>query len=263
MDNNKMEIKFELAEISNKFLLHLKDTTNFVTHIYYSLEDSNVDLNKPLPTNSIPMKINDNQPMLSINEQKLLTFNWVMAKAFEEFIYGLTKSFKEAYKYLRIYKLSQEPKNSQPKEYYEDELKKIEKEIQDLPFPKFIEKIESIIEQTLPLREEMISINQIRNCLIHRHGVVEEKDVKNSTTDELKLKYTSLVFWTNINGELKEITYELRKDGIKAHQISEVNKEKIFKLGDKVSIDITEFNDIAYTCASFATSLYSLMPIPA
>jgi len=39
-------------------------------------------------------------------------------------------------------------------------------------------------------------------------------------------------------------------------------KEKVFKLGDKISLNINEFNGISYTCATFATGLFPLMPQP-
>lgn len=264
MEDERIEIKFELAEVTNKFLLHLKDTTDSITHIYYAIDKSEIDIHKPLPTDSFPITITDNKPKPTIEEQKQLTLRWTLTKAFEEFINGLTKSFKETYKYLRIYTLSQEPKYSRTREGLEAELQKIEIEIEKLHFPDFVDKIEKLLDKPLPLREEILSINQVRNCLVHRHGTVGEKDIKNSPTNDLRLKWNSLKFLTKINGQLTEITYEMRKDGMTAYglTIQTIRNEKIFKLGDKIFFDINEFNGIAYTCATFASGLFPLMPRP-
>lgn len=73
MKEEKVEIQFELAEVTNKFLLHLKDTTDCITHIYYAINKSDIDIHKPLPTDSFPIKITDNKPNPTIEEQKQLT----------------------------------------------------------------------------------------------------------------------------------------------------------------------------------------------
>lgn len=264
MTDEKIEIKFELADVTNKFLLHLKDTTDCISHIYYSIDKLDIDMHKPLPTDSLPIVITDNRPKPTKDEQKQLTLLWTLTKAFEEFINGLTKSFKETYKYLRIYVLSQNPKYTRTREELEAELQKIEIEMEKLHFPDFLDKIEKLLNKTLPLREEVLSINQVRNCLVHRHGTVGEKDIKNSPTSDLQLKWNSLKFWTKINGQQTEITYNLRKNGIIADGLSleSIKNVKAFKLGDKISFDINEFNGIAYTCATFANGLFPLMPRP-
>jgi hypothetical protein len=264
MENEKIEIKIELAEVTNKFLLHLKETTDCLTHIYYSIDKSDIDIHKPLPTDSFPVKITDNKPIPTTEEQKQITLNWALTKAFEDFITGLTKSFKETYKYLKIYTLSQEPPRTKSREDFEKEFQKIDVDIEKFHFPDFIEKIENILNQPLPLKEELLSVNQIRNCLVHRHGTVLNKDIKNSPTGDLRLKWVSLKFWTTKDGEQTEITYDFRKDGVTVDNLSytTISNEKVFKLGDKILLDINEFNGIAFTCATFANGLFPLMPQP-
>jgi hypothetical protein len=264
MQDNKIEFKFNLSDVSNKFLFHLRETTDCITHIYNSIENSSIDRYRPLPTDSFPLQIDDKRPIPSIEEQKLNTINWILNKAFEEFINGLTKSFKETYRYLKIYSLSLEPRNSSKREDFEKILDKVEVDIEKFSFPEFLDKIELLLRQPLPLKEEISSINKIRNCLVHRHGLVGEKDIKTSPTKDLRLKWISLKYWTNIEGEQMEITYNFRKDSIivKNLEIEQIRNEKVFKSGDKILLDINEFNHISYTCYQFITRLYTLMPIP-
>jgi hypothetical protein len=262
MNDEKIQIKFELAAVINNFLLHLKDTTDCITHVYYAIDQSDINIHKPLPTDSFPIIINDKRPKPTIDEQKQLTLHWTLTKAFEEFINGLTKSFKEMYRYLSIYTLSQEPKHTRTQEEFEAALQKIEVELEKLYFPDLLHKIEKLLGQPLPLKAEILSINQVRNCLVHRHGTVGEKDIKNSPTGDLQLKWRSLKFRTKINGEHTEITYDMRKNGLILNNLSieTINNVKAFKQGDKISFDMNEINGIAHTCASFVNGLWPLIP---
>ncbi len=114
MQDNKVEIKFDLSEVSNKFLLHLKETTDIVTFIYNSINYSDDIPLKPLPTDSFPIAIDNKKPPSTKEELKFKTINWVLNKAFEEFINGMTKSFKAAYMYLQnLFAIINAKKNKQ------------------------------------------------------------------------------------------------------------------------------------------------------
>jgi len=262
MEEQPIEIQFTLENVVNVFLDHLKETTDCVTHIYHSIQEADIDLNKPMPTDSFPIAIINQKPTLTLNEQKLASFEWVITKAFEDFINGLTKSLKEANKIIRTLKLSEKPKYSMTRDEIECELNKINAEIEDLHFPALIKFIENYIGHPLPFSSEIISINQIRNCLVHRGGIVSDKDLKNN--NELELKWISLKWYTKINEVSTEITYDLRKNEIAVNNIEYmvIDNKKSFELGQKISIDINEFNGIAYTCSEFANYLYSSMPKP-
>jgi hypothetical protein len=264
MKKNKLKVSFDIGEVANKFLLHLKETTDCLTLIYHSLEKLEVNIKNPLPTDDFPIRINDNKSTPTLDEKRQNTLNWVLTKAFEEFINGLIKSFKETYKYLTIYSLSLNQPSNFSQEDYINLIRKTNLEIEKYHFPEFIEKIEKLLNKSLTFKEELLSINQVRNCLVHRHGIVSEKDIKNSSTGDLRLKWNSLKFLTTIKGAQKEITFAMRKDGLIINDLSikTIRKVKIFNLGDKIEIDINDFNGISKTCADFALSLFQLIPQP-
>lgn len=263
MEEEKLEIKIDISIINNKCLLHFKEITECLTHIYYSINTMNESANAPLPTNSLPIIIDNHTIKPTVEEQKKITLNWIMVKAFEELINGLTQSLKETYKYLMIYSLSQLSKYTKTKEEIEAEIKKIYKASEKEHFPALIKKIEEILKYPLFLKEEILTINQVRNCFVHRNGFVSFKDI-NPSTNDLRLKWNSLKFYTIIDGHKKEITYEYRKDGVIVSNLSmeEIKNEKIFKLNDKILIDLEEFNNISYSCILFIQELYKSMPLP-
>lgn len=258
------QVKFDISDVTNKFLLHLKKITDNVTLIYSAVDEYDANFSKPLPTDSFPIGVYDGQPRLPIVDQKEAATEWILTKAFEELVYGLIKSFKETYRYLSYYDLSQKQDKTMTKGGIEKELERIEKELEEFHFPTFIQKIELLLNRQLPLKEEILSINQIRKCLIHRFGRVGDIDVKYSKNNDLRLKWISLRFWTTINNIKTEVTYDLRKDRITVNELSSelIKNEKIFELGEEISIDINEFNGIAYTCAKFVEQVLNSIPIP-
>jgi len=262
MDTEKIDIEV-ITTVANKCMLHIQETTDYLKHIYHAVNYANVDIHKPFPIDNFPINIDNQVPKPTLEDQKILTINWALIKAFEELINGLTKSLKDTYRYLKVHAIHQEP-YTKSRAQIESELQKISVKLEDAHFPEFIEAIEKSLNCKLPLRDEIISINQLRNCLVHRHGIVSAKDIKNSTTGDLRLKWISLGSFTQIDGQEIEITYNYRKDGITVPNVlhKQFSNEKIFKVGDKVAIDLSEFNGFSYTCIEFALQLFKMMPQP-
>jgi hypothetical protein len=263
VESEKIKIEVNVSEATRQFMFHIKETTECLTHIYFAIEKSDYDVNHPLPTDSLPITINDYKPKPTLEEQKIITLNWVMQHVFEDFINGLMKSFKAAYKYLKIYALSKEPPMTKSRGQIEEYLQQIEIDIEKLHFPDFIGKIESLLGRELPFKEEIKSVNQIRNCLVHRHGIVGEKDIKGLSQKSLRLKWVSLETTTMKDGQEKSLSFDVRKEGIVVDNLvlKHVEKEKAFQLGEKISLNINEFNGVTFTCTTFANLLYLLMPV--
>ena len=260
--DEKIEIQFKLEQVSNKFLIHLKETTDIVSHIYYSIHNSGYAPNQPLPTNSLPLLIDDKKHKLTKVEQKQRSLDWIFKKAFEEFISGLTMSLIEGYRFVKLHALASQNPYPGKKEDLENEMENIDIAASKAHFPELMKHIEQGLGQSLPLRDEINSINKVRNCLVHRHGIVQQKDLYDANSDTLTLKWKSIKLYTYKDGQLKELVYETRKDGI---LIDNMQKEQIdnvrhFKLGDKITIDLNDFNGISFTCADFAKTLFDIMP---
>jgi hypothetical protein len=99
--------------------------------------------------------------------------------------------------------------------------------------------------------------------LVHRDGIVSEKDIEESSADdELILKWLSTKTITQIDNKEIELNYESRRVGVSVPfvGIKQSYMQRKFKIKDKISFDINDFNDISYTCISFVQELYNVMP---
>ena len=104
--------------------------------------------------------------------------------------------------------------------------------------------------------------NDLVFCVTGFNPFRELKSKTDKVTEELEMKWISLKWYTKINEVMTEITYDIRKDGITVKDLTykNIDNKKTFKIGQKIEIDINEFNGVAYTCAEFAKYIYSSMP---
>ena len=184
--------------------------------------------------------------------------NWIFRKAFEDVIIGLTLSLIQAYTLLEIKERSQRSTAIpfESAEAIQNEIDKIGIQARKLPFPALIDNIESHISDTLFFKEEIISINQIRNCLVHKNGIVQNA--------QMSLKYIDSKVSVKTADSVVELTKEVKDQNIPIQGMSfeEIRRENNFRAGDKVQISSDMFKAITYTCIRFVHEMIRNLPIP-
>ena len=263
----EMQVEFQIAEVSNRFLRQLRQTTEAITHIYHSVINFNADSFPPLQTDSLPIIINDPFTDYKPELTRDRTLIWLFKKAFEEFIVGLTESLIEAHRFSKLYCLSNSTRLQQfsmTKEEIEAEILEIHNRPLKLNFPTLINEIEEGLKIVLPFKSEIISINQVRNCLVHRNGVVADKDINDKGNNCLQLCFQELITLSEMNGQIIEVKWEHKKHGFTTNKIGFDIRPKIiqFKKLEKVILDQNIFNGVAYTCVVFTKNLLQLLPRP-
>ena len=107
------------------------------------------------------------------------------------------------------------------------------------------------------LREQILSINAARNCLVHRNGVVTEQDV--GASGALEIKWTSLALIVKSeNGEKELVLGEVVKKGSVIAMQSKESVKK-FNLGERVLFTAQEFANICWGLFMFGDDLVQKM----
>lgn len=258
-----VKIDFQIGEISNHLLRHLRVTNEAITHIYHALINFNDARFPPLQTDSLPIIINDPLTEFKPELTKDRTLIWLFKKAFEEFIIGLSESLIVAHKFSKLYCLSNltSIKSLKNKEEFDAQYLKINRRPLKLPFPKLISEIEVDLNISIPLKSEILSINQVRNCLVHRNGLVTDEDINNIEHDCLELSYNEFAFLSEIDGNMTEVKWEHKKENLITNKIGfEIRQKTIrFQKGDKVILDQNIFNGVSYNCIAFTDELTSIL----
>jgi len=258
-------VELQITDIFNKCMLHIKNVTEIITLINHSLQNSVINGIQPLEVDALPIAIEDLvSPASNISPKEKAT-TWLFKKAFEELIVGTTESLIDAHKACKLFALMNETK---VKEIHQndvnDKLRGILQKPSDLHFPTLITQIEQELNISLPFRNEILSINKVRNCLVHGNGIVRKKDVNNTSDNCLTMFYIELIVKAKKDGELIEIKKEDKKYQFSADRVDIYTREKKlnFQIGENITIAATTFNNLSVTTILFIQSLFEKITTP-
>jgi len=134
-----------------------------------------------------------------------------------------------------------------------------QKEIREFDRKPFEGKL-SFLEDNYGLRcerhkEAIISFNKARNCLVHRKGIVSERDTNTNDHKYLQISWLGVDFFVDDGQtkEKKEIPFEIKK-GAKLSGVN-VKRTKSFKIGDQIVFNSNEFREITFTMNFFVAEL--------
>jgi len=102
----------------------------------------------------------------------------------------------------------------------------------------------------LPYREQLLSINQARNCLTHRSGVVGQADAREDPNHQcLVVKYFAPeLVCINSNGVEQVVKPgSIIEEGLFQLRRQNTPKEKVFRVGTRVGFSTQDFYDMIET----------------
>jgi hypothetical protein len=185
---------------------------------------------------------------------------WLVKKGFEDLVKGIEYALREAYLYVSIFSKLSELKTV---EDFNQALPEIRKQALKMHIPDMIEKIELHLAKPWSYKNQILSINKARTCLVHRGGLVTEKDINDETEKALKLEWVKLKLFYEKDGEEIEIIGETIIDGgTEGTQIKlrRENNTISFKQGNYIILDYKQFNEFIVTCFHFGADLVDCLP---
>jgi hypothetical protein len=188
--------------------------------------------------------------------------NWLLRKGFEDLIKGIEASLREAFIYVSVLSKATQ---IQPGEDIEQSIAQIRKKAQRMHIPDMIKKIEPHLAKSWSYKKQIISINQGRNCLVHRRGFVSEKDINDRIENTLKIDLVKLKFFYEKDDKEIEIIGKTTINGGTEGTIIKLRREDntiSFKQGERISLNYRQFNESIVTCYHFGTDLVDCLPKP-
>ena len=262
MENERVRfpINFKVSDITNKSWLQISETIRAVTYLFHAADVYNQDTFIPLQIDSVPFIIPDPTDGEKISKARVL--DWLFRNAFSDFIKAINESLIAAYQFTELQKLQANSEKSSM--LYAEMMKKIE-DLRAKPrshnLPTLIDRIETNLSSSLPLKNEILSINNARNCLIHGNGVVSSRYI-NSSDDTLKLCYLDLDTYV-LTDKWQLLTAEMKQAPFITHGVKmELGKKELsFNIDEKLKINEHIFNAVAHTCAIFTNGVYEALGI--
>ena len=140
------------------------------------------------------------------------------------------------------------------------DLGQVFREFEKKHFPTKINELESKYGFNIFYKKELFSINQLRNCLVHRLGVVSKKDCKKSNS--LKLKYLTFQPVYEEKGKVTDLEFgkiyssaELQKIFPKTI-LKIVKLKKEFEINSTITLDKKDFFNLIFSLQEIGRLIY-------
>ena len=122
-------------------------------------------------------------------------------------------------------------------------------------FPQKIEYLRRKCRTAFQFEEHVLTLNQARNCLVHRRGVVSSKDSKGKDFFTIKWHAMRIVIIDSVTGEetfIPQLTPTKNESTVNL-RIGPVEKQ--FHVGDRIRLSPDELNYTMWTFRSFALEI--------
>jgi hypothetical protein len=256
---NAITININLNALRGELQRPLQQTIYLVSAGLQSKDKIDID-HLQLPTNSITM-IFDGSLNWDIQSAIEQYSRWILSNGFRDIIEYFNAFFESAHKVLTFWEMAIRQKNGI--EITGNDWNQIiisgGKSFHRLGLPDKFTHVQDRHSFNIDpkFREQILSTNAARNCLVHRNGVVVEQDI--NAASGLEVKWTNLdLIVQNEDGEKDLVLGEtVETDSIIALRTRETLKT--FGMGERVLFSAQEFANIAWTLFLFGNDLVQKM----
>jgi hypothetical protein len=129
---------------------------------------------------------------------------------------------------------------------------------EEFDWKRFPEKIEYLREKcraTLQFEDHVLTLNQARNCLVHRLGLVSPKDSKGKDFFTIKWHAMRIVIIDSVTGEETFVPQLTPTENESTVSLRIGPVEKQFHIGDRIRLSPDELNYTMWTFHSFALEI--------
>jgi hypothetical protein len=215
------------------------------------------ELAEPMPT-SAAMGFRFPGPNLTSEDRRASYHNWLLAKAFQDLARGLRASLEEAFLFVALFN---QGKRVMTYGGLEKEISDVKAEAAKLLFPQLLARVNERLTEPLAFEAEFRSIQDVRNCLEHRGGVVGARDTARDGI--LSLTFPRLRCFYKRGDEEIDLRPGVRIEGQEQEVpvlIRRVSYTKSYRAGERVTLSADEFFEIAFACHMFADDLGRKLP---
>ena len=205
--------------------------------------------------NLIPIQIGD--PPTDLNNQKKQFRNWLLKKGFEDFAKGIKQSLIEAYYYGTLVKKEGEVIKLNT---FLKEIEELRKSANEQSLPGLLSKLQTILIKRLSYEQQVSTINNARNCLIHNNGLVSDRHINDKVNNRLIIKGNRFFYYFEKDGQKFPMKLGVAGPENSPLMLSIENFEIAFNIGQQIEISLKDFNDLTDTCLFFALDLKECLP---
>jgi hypothetical protein len=244
-----------LARIIDSAVVACSEVVNF-----HLTALSQADLAQPVEIPGLRFKIG--APPLTAEQRREMHESWILARAFQELLRAVRHALEEAHIMASL--LTKEHK-IRSESSLEEFLRPYRSKAAGLKFPCLIASVNSRLEPKLEFSDAYESLQQARNCLEHRAGIVSKSDTHGQAQLLLKVPRVK-IFYERAGQEIELREGEVVDPGEGKSEAEILMKlearERSIQLGQRITFSAIEFNEVLFACHFLGAQLATRMPKP-
>jgi hypothetical protein len=259
MAEHNLNIRVNLDGLVGQLQNSLQATINLTALGLQSIERLG-DVDLALPGTS--MQIALGSPTFWDTERRQSEFrHWVLVNGFRDAAEAIGTLLEEARRVLAIWRLVYEVGRDGKvrAEDWNEEVMSASKRFHRLGLPDKISALGADYGLNLdPARVgHVLSVNAARNTLVHRNGIVSERDA--NTENGLLMRWEKLGAFLTKDGEEREVVPPMFVEAGAKIVVQSRPMEKLFALGGQIKVNVQEFADVCWTLFAFGESTKQLL----
>jgi len=195
-------------------------------------------------------------PALSEAERRALYENWILAKAFQDLMRGVRASLEEAFLFVKLFSIGQMKATSNST--LDDIMAPFRNDAARRNFPPLLAHVNSKLERPLEFVDAYQSMQDARNCLEHRAGIVGKKDAADDGVMRLRFPRVKM-FFVRDDAEIELERGTAVEAGTQILMRMDLRVRE-FKIGERLTIAAADFDEIAFACYYFGNQLAQRLP---
>jgi hypothetical protein len=246
---------FNSAGVLAPALRAIRQTVDVVTFCLNAIEQGDLSGWPQTDLMRFDFKFDDE---ISADQRKDAYTHWLLSKGFQDLARGIRQTLEEAYFYNGMMARAGQLRTRAELQAAEQELREA---ATNKKFPQLLEEVNKRLTSPLHYERELLSVQDVRNCLEHRDGIVQERDV-DPATRMLHLRLPRLRWFYEDEGRQIELGRGSQVEKDTEVMAGVVVEEREFKLGERVTFKAAEFHDIGFGCWLIANDLMQRLPQP-
>ncbi len=249
MNQKEVNLSVNIAALQGNFLVDIQNLLDIITFAYLGQDlVSEEKYQSQLGFMSFHPASNRR---LTFQEVKEKSTQWLLASFLTHCINAAGIFLDECRKICAIFKLGKDHISGQELNIV---LGREWKKFHELGFPAKFKHLRDQYKVETPFEEHFLSLNQARNCLVHRQGIVSEKDIDEN--GELIVKWRTMELVVTSPDGLQEIMEKpkvIESGGSLGYRFGD--RERSFKVGQRIFLELDELYQSIVTLYFFATEL--------
>jgi len=196
-------------------------------------------------------------PPITADERRNNFENWLFSKAISDLMRGVRSSLEQSHVALQLLSGSIKAASNSTIDavlapYFEKAAK--------MKFGQLLEGVNSKLSEPLAFADAFESLQQARNCFEHRNGIVGAVDAPGGGVLVLRFPRAKM-FYLKDGSEVELQSGHAVNDGSESAEVQIYFKldirERRFGLGKRIILSADDFNEIAFACNLFGTTLHA------